>query len=223
MHSDLFKLVQECLFVRETDADFQKVNNLVHDEDTAFKKIVIGSKTPSTDLFDFSMYLYDCPPEKGGRNLQNKVYFPCKKMNKIFNRNDIVHENVAVLNLCAPIEMSFLYKPIISDTELNLYHFSLCFTDANGCLYGRNNATNAQRSFAKKCACAYLRNVMLVQACGCKAWDKKNDKKLYKFSDETIKYNRLDKRMLRWCRHFFSNRLIPWLLFKKCDAKNMKK
>lgn len=201
MLSDVQGLVQKNLFVRKTRKDYQSFSHDIDDEDTAFKKLVIGEGTSSTDLFDFSMYLFDCPPEKGGRDMLYEVYFPCEKLIKSFGEKDVGD----LKGLSLPVKMSFKYDPIITESEHNLYHFTLCFQDSNSCQYNRKKNTNSQQKFARIHACFYLRKVMRFkpQAPYC-PWDKKNDKKLFKCSDVTKRYFRLHRRIWRWCCCKFS-------------------
>lgn len=68
MCCELYALVREFFFVRESLID---LNNLPPgiDEDTVKKNLFIQAGSSSTDFFDFSMYLYDCPPEKNRKTI----------------------------------------------------------------------------------------------------------------------------------------------------------
>lgn len=193
MPSNVYELVQSFFFVRKIRENFEKFLDAGIDKETVFKDVVIGQGTSSADVFDFSMYLYDCPPEKGGCVMPFEVYFPCDKLETVFN---LPKKDFPSLN--PPIKMSFQYKPVIDKSELNLHHFTLCFYDNNNCQY-QKKCTKAQKTFVKKCVIRYLCEVMLQETVPNRLWNRKKDEELFKCSDLTKKYVRFHWKILRLC------------------------
>lgn len=183
MCCNLYELVHNFFFVRETSVDITQIQDVV-DRDTLIKECLIPQGTSSSDFFDYSMYLYNCPPERGGDRLCFQIYLPCKELeNKDITVSDISSSCPGKsFNLFPPIKMSFRYTPVKTATLVNMHHFSLFFRDENGHEYDRNRAKSSEKNFARHFVAKYLASFVILDNLNCREWNREDDAKLLAFS-----------------------------------------
>jgi hypothetical protein len=184
MCCELYALVREFFFVRETQIDINSLPPGI-DEDTVKKNLFIQAGSSSTDFFDFSMYLYDCPPERIASRLPFKFYLPCKELeNKKITESDISCLRSKVkLDLLPPIRMSFRFDPVKESDLVNMHHFTLFFQDSAGHEYKRNGATSSEKNLARHFIAKWLWPFVIRNSSDCKAWNREDDPKLFAFSN----------------------------------------
>lgn len=188
MCCDVYSLVRDYFFARETELDFLTESaDLEEDEKCMlFRKLLIPKGVSSSDYFDFSMYLYDCPPTLGGRNLPFKICFPCKELeNKFISTQEIdvaaVKKKVK-LDLCPPIKITFQYTPVEKEDMVNKHHFSLKFVDNKGHVYERNTHETSEKNLARHLATEIMFKIAVFDLLKCTKWNTQKDSLLFAFA-----------------------------------------
>ena len=189
MCCDVYSLVRDFFFARETELDFLSESATLDEDEISMLlgRLLIPSGVSSTDYFDFSMYLYDCPPTKGGRGLPFKVCFPCKELeNRLISTQDLglgTENKKYKLELNPPIWICFKYTPVNNEKMVNMHHFSLNFTDNVGHVYQRNTKNISEKNLARHLVTDILYKIVVRDVSKCVKWDHDKDSQLFSQAD----------------------------------------
>lgn len=166
------EILNNCGFVRETKDDLQE---LVQKGYPLFEVIskIISPKTPTTDLFCLSVYLYGFNPQK--RLFPYDIYFYCDKLYEQPISNETTKEEYI---------FSYRYDPIIG-SQSNPCHFIFCVRDLNGNYLPREAKTKSEQKHNKALAKLIIESFLVETVCldknELRVWDINNNQLLENF------------------------------------------
>jgi hypothetical protein len=139
--------VKDCFFVRETENNIYEIHDNLDIDD--FIRKIVPAESSSTDIFDFSVFLYGYYSEKHIGIRKAGIFYPLfLRTNRLYEQSIFYEGNSFVL--------SFLHYP----TNENYWHFQLYTTDNTGRKIPRDTKKKREKNLAKFIVGEYVKEAI---------------------------------------------------------------